>query len=167
MSRFKGEGFMKPRCAKESVALLKMLAQSTRSVENGNCKPLRKAFKDIVARRRGHGRDTRFPFFSAKSLVACATAGLLFKGSDVGHRFLEVVTAHRQVGLPTPAERRPLGPAEQAAQVVVIQVYAPRPRRLTLRHPRHRRRDGRRDTTRSALLAVHGPIGGSCCRASS
>ncbi len=36
----------------ESLALLKLLAQSQRSIEAGKYKPVRKAFADLVARAR-------------------------------------------------------------------------------------------------------------------
>ena len=37
---------------RESLALLKMLAQSTQSVEAGEYKPLRRAFQDVAARTK-------------------------------------------------------------------------------------------------------------------
>ncbi len=39
----------------ESLALLKMLAQSTKSIQEGRTKPLKKAFGDV----RRHVRETR------------------------------------------------------------------------------------------------------------
>jgi PHD/YefM family antitoxin component YafN of YafNO toxin-antitoxin module len=39
----------------ESLAMLKLLSQSQRSVENGRHKPLKKAFADLAARARKLG----------------------------------------------------------------------------------------------------------------
>jgi prevent-host-death family protein len=37
----------------ESLAMLKLLAQSQRSIEAGKCKPLKKVFRDVAARTKG------------------------------------------------------------------------------------------------------------------
>ena len=86
--------------------------------------------------------------------------GHVLQAHQPGHRVFGIAAAHLGRGAQGTAHGWPLGPAEQAAPQLFVQLHTRHPGRLALRHARNGRADRRCDAAGSAVgAAVHEALG--------
>lgn len=80
--------------------------------------------------------------------------GRAFEVAEPDHGGFARTAAHFLRWLQAAAERRPFGPAEDLAPVIVRQLYASHPRRFSVGHTGYRAGNGRRRATGAAIRAA-------------